>query len=147
MAEIELSQAEADALLSMEKIRADDKQYDFPTIGLLHIPLVSRDHTERFLLDVRRTRIDISKVTYQNRARHIVVLARLDLNGSPHRNPDGAELPCPHLHLYREGYAAKWAFPVPADFGNPSDLWQTLEDFQRFCNVSDRPKINRGLFA
>ncbi len=147
MAEIDVTQSEADGLLAMEKIRADDKEYEYPTAGVVNIPLVSRDRTESFLLDIRRARLDISKVTYQNRARHVIVLVRVDLNGAPHRNPDGQEVPCPHLHRYREGFADKWADPLPQPpFTNPTDLWQTLQEFLQFCNVTELPTINRGLF-
>jgi hypothetical protein len=146
MADIDLTQAEADALLATEKVRADDTQYQFPAAGIVNIPLVSRDRTEAFLLDVRRARIDVSRVTYQNRARHVIVLARLDLNGPPHRNPDGEEVPCPHLHRYRERYGDKWAEPIPSLFTDPTDVWQTLQEFLRFCNVTDPPRIERGLF-
>jgi hypothetical protein len=52
------------------------------------------------------------------------------------------------LHLYREGYGDKWAIPLPPDkFPNIGDLWVTLEDFMRFCNIVDWPAIVRGLFT
>lgn len=142
-----LSQAEADALLAMEKRRNDDSDRSFPVGGgSLVIPLVSTDGRESFLLDLRRGRADLSKATYQNRARTVVVLARLDLGGHPHRNPDGKEIGSPHLHRYREGFGDKWAYPLPPDFSDPSDLWKTLDDFLQFCNITLRPKIQRGLF-
>ncbi|HEY7442131.1 MAG TPA: hypothetical protein VH701_06920 [Vicinamibacterales bacterium] len=53
MADINLTQEDADALVAMEKHKADDTVYEY---------------------------------------------------GAPHRNPDDEEIPCPHLHLYREGY-------------------------------------------
>lgn len=112
------------------------------------MPLTSQDKREDFLLDIYRGRIDLLKGTYQNRARQVIVLVRIDFGGAPHRNPDGNEVPCPHLHLYREGFGDKWAVPLPADkFPNIGDLWQTLEDFMLFCNVVDRPVIVRGLFT
>jgi len=84
----------------------------------------------------------------QNRGRQVVVLVRLDLGGAPHRNPDDEEIPVPHLHLYREGYGDKWAVPVPADrFSNLADIWVTLEEFMRFCSVTQPPYIERGLFT
>lgn len=77
-----------------------------------------------------------------------MVLVRLDLGGAPHRNPDDEEIPAPHLHVYREGYGHKWAIPVPPDrFRSPDDVWVTLEDFLRFCNVTRPPQIERGLFT
>lgn len=149
MAEINFIQAEADALIALEKVKADEIQYMYPGMGgSTVVPLVSVDRSEEFFLDVRRGRIDLAKVTYQNRARQIVILARLDLGGAPHRNPDGAELPCPHLHVYREGYGDKWAFGLsPEQFPNPSDLWSTLQDFLQYCNITDANVIDRGLFA
>ncbi|MGD0768576.1 MAG: hypothetical protein ABSB42_10345 [Tepidisphaeraceae bacterium] len=148
MADLDLTQAEADELLRMENVRTDDKEYLYPTMGLLTVPLASKDRSESFLRDIRRVRIDISKVTYQNRARQVVVLARLDLNGPRHRNPDDAEIPCPHLHVYREGFGDRWAYPLsPGEFTNPADPWQTLQDFMRYCNVTEPPIISRGIFT
>lgn len=138
-----LTQAEADALLAMEK-RAEDKQphpYPMPD-GKVSIPLLSPDRREKFVLDINRGRIDVRKVTHQNRARQTVVIARLDISGPPHRNPDDEEIPTPHLHLYREGFGDKWAFPVPIDqFPRLDDPMGTLEDFMRYCNITVPPNI------
>ena len=116
--------------------------------GKITIPLVSVDRRERFFLDLHRGRIGLAKGTYQNRARQVVILARLDFGGAPHRNPDGSRVASPHLHLYREGYDDKWAFPVPSDrFSNLTDAWQTLEDFMQYCNIVQPSFIRRGLFT
>lgn len=143
-----LTQAEADALIALAKRRIDATEHDYPAFGeLVTIPLISSDRRESFLLDLRRSRIDLAKGTYQNRVRQVVVLARLDFGGAPHRNPDGQKIGTPHLHVYREGYGDRWANPVPSDrFANLDDPWRTLEDFMRFCNVVEPPVIVRGLF-
>ena len=89
MAEIVLSQAEADALIAMQKVRADDTQWTYPRAGEhLSVPLTSADKRELFSLDITRSRIKLTKSTHQNRARHAIVLLRLDIDGAPHRNPD-----------------------------------------------------------
>lgn len=149
MTEINLTQAEADALITMEKHRLDDQRIDYPfTGGAISVPLISVDKRERFLLDISRSGINLLKGKYQNRAREVVILARLDFGGSPHRNPDDEEIPSPHLHIYREGYGDKWALPVPADkFSDLSDTWRTLEDFMRYCNITEPPIIERALFS
>jgi len=149
MADSDLSQSEADALIAMEKIRYNDNEHIYPLPSeKLTIPLSSRDRRENFLLDITRGRIDLAKVTHQNRARKVVILMRLDLGGPSHRNPDGEEIPCPHLHFYREGYADRWASPLPASrYKNLSDLFQTLQDFMLHCNVTELPTIRQmGLF-
>jgi len=106
---------------------------------------MSMDRKEDFFLDLRRGRIDLAKATYQTRARQIVVIARLDVGGPPHRNPDDEEVPSPHLHLYREGYGDKWASaPPPQHFRNMTNLWMTLDDFIRFCNIVEPTRVSPG---
>jgi hypothetical protein len=142
-----ITQAEADALIAMEKHRTDDSEYVFPDQGNVTIPLVSSDKRETFTLDIRNGRIDLSKATFQNRARHVLILVRLDLGEKPHRNPDGESIGSPHLHIYREGFADRWAFPLPKQvFTDPNDKWRSLQDFMRYCNITRPPKIQRSLF-
>lgn len=149
MADAHLTQAVADALIALKKCRVDAQEWDYPDYGgKITIPLISVDRREPFSLDLRRSRIDLAKGTYQNRGRLVVVLVRLDFGGNPHRNPDGNRVESPHLHLYREGYGDKWAFPVPSErFHDLSDAWQTLEDFMAYCNIVERPAIRRSLFT
>lgn len=149
MADISLTQAEADALIVMEKHRVTNDRTDFPMGGeSVILPLQSADKREQFLLDLSRGRINLQKVKMQTRGRQVIVLVRLDLGGAPHRNPDGKEIPVPHLHVYREGYGDKWAMPVPTYFFcDVTDVWKTFEDFLRFCNITQPPYIDRGLFT
>ena len=149
MADMYLTQAEADALIATEKHRGNEDRNDFPMGGQsLVLPLHSADTREQFLLDLSRGRIDLLKVKMQNRGRQVVVLVRLDLGRTPHRNPDGGEIASPHLHMYREGYGDKWAVPVPSDrFRDTSNEWATLEDFLRLCNITQPPEIDWRLFT
>lgn len=157
-----LTQSEADALIAMPKKKSTDEQYDFPFSGeILTIPIVSVDKKESFLIDVnRRGRIRLTKCTYQERYRGIIILVRFDIDGPPHPNPEvtlvpfpylapynGQTIQCPHLHLYVEGFMDKWAVPAPSDiFTRTNDLYETLMDFFRYCNVIEPPIIQRGLF-
>ena|SRR5579862_2076454 len=149
MADIDITQAEADALIAMEKGCTEEKRWLFPAPGdRIAIPLTSRDKRENFMLDIARVRIKLTKATYQNRARAAIILMRLDLDGGPHRNPDGEEIPCPHLHIYREGFGDKWAIPAPVErYTNTSDLSSTLDSFMQHCNITERPNIQIGLFS
>jgi hypothetical protein len=148
MADMNITQAEADALIAMPKIRTSDEPWNYPSLGgAISVPLVSPDKRENFLLDIRKGRIDLSKGSYQNRSRQVIILVRIDFGGSVHRNPDGAEVQCPHLHLYREGYGDKWATPLPADFSDTVDAMNLLDAFMRYCNIIEPPIIQRGLFS
>jgi len=145
--DINLTQTEADALIALPKYKEDDSIWKYPSLGgSVSIPLTSSDKRERFLLDVSHGQINLLKGKHQNRVRQRCLLVRLDFGGSPHRNPDGTEVPCPHLHLYREGYDDKWAIPAPKDtFSDTTNIWRTFQDFMRYCNVISPPQIQRGL--
>lgn len=149
MAEINITQDEADKLMAMEKKAVDQQKWTFPgPADRIIVPLTSADRRENFLLDVTRSQIKLTKATFQNRARVAIILYRLDIDGAPHYNPDGQLVPCPHLHTYREGFADKWAIPAPADkFPDTTNLFSTLHDFMKHCNVTEPPRVERGLFS
>ena len=148
----DLSQSVADYLLAVEKVAANAKYRVYPGIGgRVEVPLKSLDGHEAFLLNINRGRVLQAKVTYQTRARSVIVLARLDF-GVEHRNPDGAIVGSPHLNLYREGFADKWAYELPASAAThgfavmPADpdpkAW--FDSFLAFCrtrtqNIVDWP--------
>ncbi len=149
MADIILTQSDADALLAMEKFKSDDVAYAYPSSGgSVRIQLQSADKREMFTLDITRNQVKLSKGTYQNRARGVAILARIDFGGAPHRNPDDQELPSPHLHLYREGFGDKWAMPLPPErFSDSGDPWLLLLEFMQFVNITEAPDIRRDLFT
>ena len=96
MADIQITQAEADSLIAMEKHFVDNNEWTFPAAGQrIALALTSVDRRENFMLDVTRARIKLTKATFQNRARQAIILMRLDVDGPPHRNPDGTETRIP----------------------------------------------------
>lgn len=145
----ELTQDEADRLFRMEKKRTKVEMVRWPGLGKkVTVDLFSSDTREAFILDVERSYIKLSKLTLQNRARVTVCLARLDIDGAPHRNPDDEEIPCPHLHLFREGYNDKWAIPVPEKFFTKlSDRRKTVSEFMKYCSIIDPPVFLEDLLS
>lgn len=157
-----LTQSEADALIALEKKKLSNAPYNFPSSGeILTIPIISIDERESFLLDInRKGSIRLTRCTYQERYKGIIILVRLDIDGQPHTNPEvdvvplpylipynGQTIQCPHLHLYVEGFMDKWAIPAPPDkFPDTTNLHRTLEDFFRYCNIVEPPVIQMGLF-
>lgn len=142
------TQHEADTLLALEKHYAGTDRFAFPSLGgRLNIPLISACKREEFFLDVARGRVKIGKGTFQGRARRSIVLARLDLEGPPHRNPDGEQFPCPHLHCYREGEGDKWAIPLPSIFSGTTDNFELLLKFMDYLNITRKPIFDKELFT
>ena len=144
--EVQLTQKEADALIAIRKYSLAKGPVILPLSGRVEVPLSDIDGNVDFQLDIHRARFDLKKGTNQTRARRTIVLVRLDYGGAPHRNPDGVEVPSPHIHIYRSGYGDKWAYPIlKTQFKNIGDFWQTLDDFMSYCNVIDRPEFQVGL--
>jgi hypothetical protein len=143
-----LTQTRADELIQIRKQLHDMLPINFPVGGdAIQVDAKSQDGRESFIFDVNRkgARIRLSKCTYQERYAVVEVLLRLDVDGPPHENPDGQEVPCPHLHVYREGFGTKWAQPLPPDFTDTSDLVGTLREFLRYCKVDRVPSIQKSV--
>ncbi len=156
-----ITQSEADMLIAIPKEHRENREYDFPSPGeLLSIPILSLDERENFILNINRSNIKLTKCSYQERVQKTIVLVRIDVNGPPHTNPNvhkvpvsfaenynGKTIECPHLHLYVEGFMDKWAIPIPKDnFPNTNNIYDTLYDFFRYCNIVKTPIIHKGVF-
>jgi len=101
---ITLTQAEADALIAMPKVRADATTYTYPVLVRGdHFAIDIADKPRKTPLGHQPQRIDLLKGTYAKPARHVIVLVRLDFRWLPASIPMEQEVPCPHLHVYREG--------------------------------------------
>ena len=135
-------------LLNLDKYFEEEQALDFPSPGVhLEFEVFSRAPKQSFLISAYRGQIVISKCSFQTRTgRESVILARLDINGPPHRNPDGIVIEGTHLHLYNEKYGDRWAYPVPEIFSNMDDLFVTLDQFMDYCHVIAKPRFNRTLF-
>lgn len=145
-----LAQEESDLILSLVKELRQTREEPiiFPSLKeAITLPATDKENKEYELdIDVQRRTPNPNKCTYQTRFQNDILL-RVDVGGPPHSNPDGVIVPCPHLHIYREGYATKFAVPlhehIPTD---TEDLLQVLVDFLEYnkINEEDRPPI-RGI--
>ncbi|WP_206698821.1 DUF6978 family protein [Leptospira stimsonii] len=148
----ELTDADVADLLQLNKHIDISENYTFPTLGeQINIPLLSEDKREKFFLDISRGSINLNRVTFQTRAKVIFPLVRLDIDGRPHRNPDGSEIGVPHVHIYKHGYADKWAYSPVDIFGEAyeqaANMVERLDIFMNFCNIATRPEIEGDLFT
>jgi len=136
-----ITQQEADYLLSLTKVIENPKKLKFPQPGeQKEISVLSIDGKEKFILDINRATIKLTKCTYQNRYRKDIVLLRLDLDGPSHTNPPelgGETIDCPHLHIFKEGFGDKWAVHMPDEFTNDMDLITELFEFSDYCKISN----------
>ena len=150
-------QAEADALLQMAKEFVDSDPLEFTQTQPMNYDrlLQSMDRREQFFLTIERGRRKRIRLKYQTRARKVVVLARLDLNGPAHKNPPESpyrpdeRLEGSHVHLYREDFEDRIAYLIPDVPGltirNVGNGVLCLEDFLRFCGVRNWPNIQMAI--
>ena len=142
-----ITQEEADLLIGLPKRFESDKPIALGNVSLDYTrKLLSIDRREIFFLDVWRGSLNLKKYKLQNRARSVEILVRVDIQGSPHKNPDGAVILCPHIHIYKEGYNDKWAYPLSEHpFRDPKNIIITFEDFAEFCNIVEYPDVQGKL--
>ena len=148
-----LTQAEADSLLKMSKEFMDADTLEFTQTQPMSYDrlLQSLDRREQFLLNVERGRRKRIRLKYQTRARKIIVLARIELNGPAHWNPPESpyrpseRLEGTHVHLYREKFEDRIAFTIEDVPGlvirDVNNGVLCLEDFLRFCGLNKWPNI------
>lgn len=141
-----LTQVEADTLIAMGKAFANPTPIAIPPgLDETH-DLIGDDKREKFLFDIWRGTLRLSKVKFQTRGRRVIVLVRLDVEGAPHTNPDGTKIGGTHIHLYREGFEAKWAYPLePTEFTHPAVLGAVYTDFCRYCSIANPPSFQESL--
>lgn len=143
---IMLSQQQADFFLAEKKEFVQPRVIELYPGADYARDLLGLLSNEEFLLDVSVGKRGRLKVKYQTRGRRIVILARLDVNGSTHRNPDGQLIGRDHIHFYREGYGDKWAYPLE-ELSNvdTADFPDVLAWFMQRCGIRNSPPIQEAL--
>ena len=137
-----LTQEEADHLMRVVKhfVRAPASIAISPGMDET-FELADPSDRETFLLDIWRGMLRLTKLRFQNRVQTVVVLARLDINGAPHTNPDGQRL-SGTMHLFREGFDDRWAYPVDSNnFTLLADPGTTFHEFCAFCSIESPPPV------
>ncbi|SHK55137.1 DUF6978 family protein [Paramaledivibacter caminithermalis] len=141
-----LIQEIADNLIIMKKnIIDNDIVLPIPN-DFIKINVASIDNKEKFILDVnRKGTFKLTRCTYQERYQTSIPLIRLDVDTKPHRNPDNKVILGTHIHIYKEGYGDKWAFPLDEIenncFTDLKNLTQTFLDFCQYCNIENIPSV------
>lgn len=143
-----ITQAEYDFLMGQDKTFEDP----ITPIQLGPAPLQwvrqinSLTSKEVFLLDFYRGSFELSKYTINKRHRQTVIMLRYD-NGGRHTNPDGILFEGPHVHLYREGFNDKFAFPMSeVNVSSTDTMEEVFKKILHFCNIKQVPTIKVSMF-
>lgn len=133
-----LPQKEAERLMKILKKINQPELFQFPKpSGKAFLEIVSENNREEFPTSVHRGEIEPMKASYNMRYKSSdnIILYRLDINCTPHKNPDGEKVPSPHLHIYREGSNADYAIPAPGNLSQANDPCEALIDFLEYCKI------------
>ena len=102
--------------------------------------VISIESDDEFLMDFYRGSYDLSRFTINKRYKTNIVLLRFD-SGGMHKNPDEKTIKGAHIHIYKEGYGDKFAYPI-TDFGITKSNYTIKEIFimlLKFCNFVEIP--------
>lgn len=144
-----LTQFEFEMIMDMLKRLKSKKTFAFPAPGdELKLNVESITTNDKFIIDInRKGQIKLKRCTYQTRYQKSIVLLRIDLDGPPHTNPDLEKIDCPHIHIYKEGYETRWAYPLKdVIIADPKDLVEVLIKFLEYNKINNIPKIEEQMF-
>lgn len=143
-------QSELNELIqSLKRIISDDNIINIPDINKKE-QLQSKSRSEFFIIDLNRQGTKVKRFTLQLRAQRFkdLPLLRLDLVGPSHQNPPGdfpnseMRIPCPHIHIAKEGFGDRIAYPLDSETANLyltteqlDDLVQVTKTFLQKCNI------------
>lgn len=131
-----ISEKESEYLLSLEKAFKEPDQIIFTEEWSREIESI--DWKELFIMDYKKGRIDVSKYTLNHRYRTAITLFRIDMNWA-HRNPDWKFIRESHIHVYREWYDIKWAYPLSKFwFKQSDDINIIFEQVLKYLNIRRR---------
>jgi hypothetical protein len=147
MPDIFPSEAEAKRLIKTPKIYTGHENHHFPPNGEeINIPLVSEFGDTDFILDIESKSLTLHGYKYQQRVYKSIILVRVDLGPKPHYNPGRVLVPGPHIHIYKEGYHDKIAYPLPnKEITQMNDKMAALDEFMNYCNIIQKPIIREGI--
>ena len=136
-----ISQEEYDRLIQIKKVFVEQEELNLAYSWSRK--LISKTTKDEFILDYNRGgRIDIIKFSYNKRYKTNIILLRYDIGR--HTNPDGNVIKGPHVHLYKEGFNDRWAFPVREIGISPNEQEKrevVLKRIFSYCNIVNYPAI------
>lgn len=142
-----LTQDDAERLLQMKKCFLDRSEITMFFGYKEQRFLVGEADDTSFKLDIAFGTKRRYKIKLQTR-HHSIELVRLEVNSTPHTNPDGSTIDGDHIHIYDEKNGSKFAYQIDPDrFPSLKNCVLTFRDFCDYCNICKgfRPTVRHGL--
>ena len=134
--ELELTQAQADALLRVGKIFLDKSSIVVNRPFNFRRDLQSvANQEDKFYLNVSQTSIEFSKYSTTTRFFSIPLARACISEDAIHENPDGEMIRGPHIHIYKEGYNDCFAEPLEKHGFTTTEIANFLDEFLKYCFI------------
>ncbi len=146
---MQLSQEEADTLRMIEKYLTSPELVKLPppTGTVLHPVHYHREgrRMDNMKISTYHAQINAQKISCRLLYNGNVMLVRVDTqDATPHTNPDKKiviQPHQPHIHIYREGYGDKFAYPLPNAFRNAEDISSLFMDFLSYSRIINSNEV------
>ncbi|WP_298014080.1 DUF6978 family protein [uncultured Megasphaera sp.] len=144
-----LTQREADTLREIEKAFINPASVRLPERQEKQIYNLWYRRNDRrkddMAISAFRGKKNPRKVSFRLLYAQGIMLARIDTQDiTSHTNPDGTRIEPlePHIHIYKEGYGDKFAYPLPTEFNHTDDIIGLFMDFLAYSNVINRDQVH-----
>ena len=143
-----LTQEEADTLREIEKILINPHKFRIPLQGKTEeYPVcyqIANMDKDNMSISAFHGNKDIFKVSIRLKYNGNIILTRIDSRDQTrHINPDKTIIEAlqPHIHIYREGYDDKFAYPLPREFSDATNVCSLFRDFLSYSHVINLDEI------
>ena len=141
MADLKLTQSEADRIIKMLKISLEER-IKFPSKGKHEeFKVEGEKKDDIFTIHIRRGNIDGNKYSIHAKiSKNNIGLLRLDIGKNlRHRNPNNEIIKGDHWHIYDEKYDLHKAYPAH-DIQDSNFVNETINFLDKF-SVIEKPRI------
>ncbi len=142
---VELRQSQADRLLKVGKFFIDKSPIiiNRPLNTQRDLQSVENDE-DKFYLNISQTAIEFGKYSTITRF-FSVPLARVCIDEDcVHENPDDVIIKGSHIHIYKEGYRDRFAYPLEDySFSSNTEIAHFLPEFLKFCGIEKIGIVNQ----
>ena len=142
MNDCKLSTEEAKELIELIKNIIGEKSIEFPKTGEnLELYVDAINTKDKFIINIRRSKDNSKKCTYQGRTKiNNIPLMRIDIGSNlVHMNTDGTKIKGNHIHIYNEITEMEDAIPFEENNENLYKLCMIF--FDKFNILKDEVDI------
>jgi hypothetical protein len=112
----------------------------------LKLHLKNSLNQDNFELNISTHSIRIEKTNYHLQENRILPLLRLEVFATPHKNPNGEKISENHLHIYKEGFEDRWAYPVDHILKHSRDRIIIFQSLLDTINLQSKLTVDKDIF-